>query len=217
MRSDKTEKYPDSYAILAIPEIFPNKIVINNIRDFRYRAEFDFDKNYYRAVFLPEQIESATLSIVPFTRNPFVAHFLILFKFYDEQEIVFSVEVRYKAEEKFSILKTLFGDYQLIYIIAARSDAIELREKHRSDEPNHYYFKLNLDSARLQNLFEGMATRAALVNTSPERFNLFFNSCSSNIVNHLNMVLPNKIPIFYKYFAPRMLARYLRKHKIISD
>ncbi|MCL5017482.1 MAG: hypothetical protein M1155_02385, partial [Patescibacteria group bacterium] len=51
---------------------------------------------------------------------------------------------------------------------------------------------------------------------SPEFFNLFYNSCSSNAINHLNKVLDQEVPWFYKYMAPGYLDGALARRGVID-
>ncbi|MDB4940048.1 MAG: hypothetical protein JWO40_473 [Candidatus Doudnabacteria bacterium] len=199
-----------------IPNIFFDKniVSIKNIRNFRYRAEFDYDVDYYDEVFDSDQIQQALIGFVHFSKNPFIAHALIKFEFKNNTHIVFSVEIRRKVNQKFSSWKTILPFYKIMYVLADQQDVITLRNNYRQNELVNQY-KLDLNLNQLKALFLEMCKQAEEVNNNSKSFHLFFNSCASNLVQHLNNTSDFKIPWFYKYFAPGLLPQYLLKRKLI--
>lgn len=184
--------------------------MLHNIRHFKYRSAQDYDPGYYDKEFDANLIERAELGIVPFSQNPLIAHTLVVFNFSNGDHVVFSVEVRKRKDERFITWKTALNYYELMYVIADREDVIDLREKHRKNEPV-YLHEIKISKNKIQQLFLSLCARATNLAEHPEFFNLFYNSCGSNVVDHLNEVLPKKINWFYKYFAPGLLAKHLKK------
>jgi hypothetical protein len=101
-----------------------------------------------------------------------------------------------------------------MYVVATRSDVIDLRNKHRKNERVNEH-KLNLNQDQKSRLFLDFCIRLNELKDNPEFFNLFYNSCSSNVISHLNKVLDRKIPWFYKYMAPGYLDLALIKRKLV--
>ncbi len=202
--------------ILAHAMIESGKISLFNIRNFKYRSEFDYEVDYCSQVFEIDRLIDVSLGIVAFSKNPLLAHILTTFEFADGKSVVFSIEVRKQKDQKFIAWQTAFNNYELMYVVATRSDVIDLRNKHRKNERVVEY-KLNLDQDQKCRLFLDFCIRLNQLKGGPEFFNLFYNSCSSNAINHLNKVLDWKVPWFYKYLAPGYLDKALGNRKIINQ
>jgi len=189
-------------------------ISIKNIRNFHYHSEFIYDISYYNQTFCLDNIESATIGFVPFSKNILISHVLIKFDFKDNNHVVFSVEVRKRKGEKFSAWKDLLPHREIMYVIADERDVIDLRVKHRKDAPVNLY-RLNLTTAELKQIFGNMCVRANNLYSQPEFFSSFFNNCTGNLIDHLNETADYRIPWFYKNIAPGLLYKYLLKNKFI--
>lgn len=189
-----------------------NSISIKNIRNFYYHSQFTYDVDYYDQTFRLDDIETATIGFVP-SYHGIIVHAFIKFGFKDNKHVIFSVELRKKAGQKFSFWKNVLPYCEIMYVIANQQDVIDLRVKHRKNESVNLY-RLDLKTVQLQQLFWDMCVRANNLQSQPEFFSLFFNNCVSNLVDHLNKAADYRIPWFYKYL-PGLLYKYLLKNKLI--
>lgn len=184
-------------------------ISIENIRNLHYHSEFVYDIDYYDQTFCLDDIETATIGFVHFSKTILIVHAFIKFDFKDNNHVVFSVELRKRKGQKFSFWKNIFPYCEIMYVIANEHDVVDLRVKHRKSESIDL-FRLSLKTVQLQQLFSDMCVRANKLQLEPEFFSLFFNNCTSNLVNHLNKAVAYRIPWLYKY-APGLLYTYLLK------
>lgn len=192
-----------------------NFISIKNIRNFHYHSEFIYDIDYYNQTFCLDNIETATIGFVPFSKNILISHALMKFDFKDDNHIVFSIEVRKRKGEKFSAWKDIFSYREIMYVMANQQDVIDLRLKHRKKAPVNLY-RLNLTTVQLKQMFLDMCARADNLCSQPEFFSTFSNNCTSNLIDHLNKTANYHIPWFYKNIAPGLLYKYLFKNKFIT-
>ena len=211
-RATHNKNWETDQAVLPLTSREENLVTIKNIRNFRYRTEFDYDVKYSNQVFDLNKIRSAIIGLVPFSKNPLILHALMKFEFEDNAEIVFSIEIRRTKGQKFSSIKTVFPSYELMYVIADSQDVVELRTEHRINEPV-YFYNLSLSKTETQNLFCDMCQRTNKIYQHPEFFTLFWNSCTSNLVDHINKNTHYKIPWLYKYLAPGLLFKYFKIKK----
>jgi hypothetical protein len=184
-----------SLLVLPYAEISENQITLHNIRNFKYRAEFDFDIDYYDRTFDLNTLQKVYLGTVRFSATPNMVHILLKFVF-ENDEIVFSAEVRKLKGQKFIAWRTLFRNYELIYVFGSSSDLVDLREKHRVNEKVNFHL-LNLSKQESVQLLKDIADRANTLKDYPEFCNLMTNSCGVNVVKHLNKVSPRRIWFFY--------------------
>ncbi|MBI1838912.1 MAG: DUF4105 domain-containing protein [Candidatus Colwellbacteria bacterium] len=190
-------------------------ISIKNIRNFHYRSELVYDIDYYDKTFCLDEIKTATIGFVPFSKTIIVVHAFVKFDFKDKSHVVFSVELRKKKGQKFSFWKNILPYCEIMYVIADQQDVIDLRVKHRENESVDLY-ELNLKAGQLRQIFWDMCVRANNIHSQPEFFSLFLNNCTSNLIDHLNKAADYRIPWFYKHILPGFLRRYLLKNRFVA-
>ncbi len=216
IKASNNQDWVTEQSLMPTVEIKANSILVRNIRNFKYRSAKDFDPNYYDKEFDLTKLSSVQLGIVPFSKFKHIVHVLTVFQFSDQSEIVFSIERRAKKNQPLSTWRSFFPYYGLIYIIGDRNDIIELREKHRTNEPVHLK-KLNLNKEQRLALLLDFCTRTNQLSKHPEFFNGVTNSCSSNTIEHLNKIFPSKLSWFTKYLAPGYLHKKLSEKGYIAD
>jgi len=187
--------------VLLPDAVFDGKTVeIQNIRDFVYSSEDDYQSRYYDKTFDLGSLESVDYIVEPFGSMG-AAHTFLSFGFADGSHVAISVEIRKEAGESFSPIKGLFRAYELMYVIADEKDVIKLRTNYR----NHivYLYPLEIPREKMQELFVDMLTRAKKLKNSPEFYNTLTNTCTTNIARHVNAIAPNAIPWDIRLLLPR--------------
>ena len=86
------------------------------------------------------------------------------------------------------------------------------------DYDSHLYDKkLDLNNANMQKLFISMLTRANKLATEPEFYNTLTNTCTTNIVVHVNEIAPGRIPFSYKVLMPGYSDELARQVGLIDN
>ena len=128
------------------------------------------------------------------------AHTFVSFGFADGRYLAISVEARREAEEEYGILAGMFRRYELIYVLGDERDLIGRRVAVEGDAT--WLYPVRAPRERIRALLAGMATRAAELQRAPEFYHSFLNSCTSNLVAHVNAVAPGRIPAGWKVLVP---------------
>lgn len=181
-------------ATLSYADIASDKVTIYNIRNFAYASTTSYVTNYYNKTFDLNRIVRVWYVVEPFSGIPGSAHTFLSFEFEGNQFISISIEVRKEKGEKYSPIKGLFNRYELMYVIADENDVIKLRSNYRKDLVYVYPIKTTTEKAR--ELFLDMVGRANRLKDNPEFYNTITNTCTTNIVKHVNKITPNKVPFF---------------------
>jgi len=186
--------------ILAEVSIDGDLITIKNIRNISYRSAEDFDVAFYDKTFKLEDLKTAWYIVEPFGQIG-AAHTFVSFEFYDGSYLAISPEIRREQGEKFSVLKGVFRQYELVYIIADEFDVIKLRTKHRRHEVR--LFPIKADQKIMQQVFMDMLERAEKLATEPEFYNTIANNCATNIMKHVRKFSDKAIPWWdVRYLLP---------------
>lgn len=192
--------WAEDQKILAKADISSSSVTIYNIRNFSYASVSDYTPSYYTSTFDPDAITSVDYIVEPFGDFSGSAHTFLSFGFADGRRVAISVEIRKKDGQQFSPFKSLFKQYELMYTVGDENDLVKLRSNHRKDDV--YIYPLNIDSTHSKALFLSMITRVNELHERPEFYNLFTNTCTTNIVRHVNEISPKEIPWSYKVLLP---------------
>jgi hypothetical protein len=197
--SNQRDWSPDQ-AQLASAEVLGDRLRLRNVRNARYRSTHDYDVRWEERILDLTQLESAWFVVEPFAdwRGP--AHTFLSFGFRDGQFIAISAEIRRERGEAFSPLKGLLRQYELIYIVGDERDLVGLRANHRRDDV--YLYPVRTTPASMRALLLSMLDRANALVESPEFYNTLGNNCTSNIVDHIELIAPGRVPFSLKLLLP---------------
>jgi len=180
--------------------ITDDSVQIKNVRNAQYRSTSDFDVRWEERTYDLQKLESVWFVVEPFSdwRGP--AHTFLSFGFGNGEYIAISVEIRKEKGESFSPIGGLLRQYELIYVIGDERDLIGLRANYRHDDV--YLYKVKATQEKMRELLVSMLKRASQVAQHPEFYNTLTNTCTTNIVEHINVIAPGSIPFSYKTLLP---------------
>jgi len=186
--------------VLAEITVDGDLVTVKNIRNIVYRSTEDFDLSFYDKTFKLEDLQAAWYIVEPFGQIG-AAHTFVSFEFKDGSFIAISAEIRREQGEKFSVLKGLFRQYELVYIIADEADVIKLRTHHRQHEVR--LLPIKADKEIVRQVFMDMLQRAEKLATEPEFYNTVANNCTTNIMKHVRRFSGKAIPWWdIRYLLP---------------
>lgn len=200
VRPSNTRDWASDQQRLATAEFSGDRVRIRNVRNAVYRSTTDFDVRWEERSYDLRRLESVWYVVEPFAdwRGP--AHTFLSFGFGDGDFVAISVEIRKEQGESFSPLRGLLRQYELTYVVGDERDLIGLRANHRRDDVHLYPMRATPEAARA--LFVSMLERANALAEQPEFYNTLTSTCTSNIVDHVDLIAPEPIPFSYKTVLP---------------
>jgi hypothetical protein len=189
---------PDQ-AVLAHADIRGPLVTIRNIRNFRYQTTDRYTPGWYDKTFDLRELDSAWFFVEPFGKGG-AAHTFVSFGFRDRDFVAISVEIRKEKGESFSPLKGLLRRYEIMYVIGDERDLVVLRTNYRND-PVHLY-RIQATPERMRAMFLAMVQRANRLHDEPEFYNTLTNTCTTNLVRHVNQITPKRIPLRASVLLP---------------
>ena len=169
-----------------------DSVTIKNYRNFRYESDGTHEENYETRSVNVSSIVCADFIVVPFADQRDLAHTMMSFGFDDGQHIVVSVEARRRLNQKYGIIKGIFGAFPIMYAIADERDAIGQRTEIRGDDV--YLYRSTATPEQVQSFFHCVMRRVDKLSQSPEKYNTITNNCLTNIRYHVNRIWSNRIP-----------------------
>ncbi|MEA2559995.1 MAG: hypothetical protein QOH06_1499 [Acidobacteriota bacterium] len=186
-------------------EIEGRRVRVHNLRNARYRSTSDYDVAWEERTYDLDRLRSAWFAVEPFADWKGPAHTLMSFGFDGLEEetddyLAVSVEIRKEKGEEFSPWKGLVRQYEIMYVLGDERDLIGLRTNHRRDRV--YLYPVRAPRERIEQMLVSMLRRADHLAEEPEFYNSLTSSCATNIVRHVNELVPGRVPWSYKVVLP---------------
>ena len=188
-------------------------VTIHNIRNFRYTDVDHFTPGWYDKTFDLRKLESAWFVVEPFG-GAGAAHTFVSFGFGGNDFVAISVEIRKEKGEAFSPVKGLLRNYEIMYVVGDERDLIKLRTNYRKDTV--YLYPMRTTPERMRAMFVDMLERANALAQKPEFYNTLTNTCTTNLVRHVNRLRPGRIPLNPAVFLPAYSDRLAYKLGLID-
>jgi len=198
-RSDR--QWVPQQAVMAHADIRGDSVYVNRVRNFSYTAEEVFTPRYDDRRYDLNKLESVWFIVTPFSkqwRGP--AHTFVSFGFADSQYVAISVEARREPGETYGPLTGLFRQFELMYVIGDERDLIGSRAVYGGYDV--YVYPIRASRERIRALFLEMLARSNALATRPEFYNTLTNNCTSNVVDHVNHIVPSAVPHGIKTILP---------------
>lgn len=200
IRPSNNRDWTEDQKVLATAEFDGNLVHIKNIRNFTYRSTDDYTPGYYDKTFDISKLKKVSYVVEPFSNFGGSAHTFATFEFEGPEFLSISVEIRKEKGESFSAVKGLFKQYELMYVVADENDAIKLRSNYRNDDV--FLYPINTTPEKVQNMFVDMLNRVNELAEKPEFYNTLTDTCTTNIVRHVNAIAPGRIPLDPRILLP---------------
>ncbi len=194
--------YLPSVAVLAYPEFHGDLVTIHNLRNFDYRTRDDYDIRYEDRTYDLNRLKHVDFLINYWDGNRDTAHTALSFGFDDGQYVAVSIEIRGQKGDTYEFLRGLFKQFELFYVIGDERDLIRVRTNYQNEEVHLY--RTNRTPQNARKLFVDFLQGAETLRAHPRFYNTLFCNCTTTLIEHVNHVLPTKVPFWQR----RMMNGY---------
>ena len=185
-----------------------DRVTVHNIRNFDYRAEFDYRPAYYSRTFDLNKLEGVDLFAV-YWMGPAIAHTILSFNFGDKDFLAVSIEARKESNEGYSTIKGFFRQYELTYIVADERDVIRLRTNYRKNPPEDVYlYRLQPPKENVRRLFLEYIKKINDLHDKPAFYNTLLDNCTTAIWFN-SRVNPGHLPFSWKILLSGYVPEYI--------
>ncbi len=200
-KASNDRDWSDDQKVLQYADIVGNKVTIHNVRNFSYSSTTVYESKYYDKTYDLNKIKGVWYIVSPFSGIPGSAHTFLSFEFEGDVFVSISIEIRKEKGEAYHPVKGLFNQYELMYVIADERDVVKLRSNYRKDLV--YVYPIKASPEKVKGVFIDMLERANHMKDHPEFYNTIGNTCTTNIVRHVNKITPASVPFFsLRVFLP---------------
>lgn len=197
----------DDVARLLTGHVQDDHVVLNNVRNFRWRSDGDYDIRWERRTYDLQQLVCAD-AVLSYWNGPAIAHAMISFGFADGRQLVFSVEVRKRRDQKYSSIGGFFKQFETILVAAEESDIIRVRTNVRREDV--YIYPLYLETSTMLALLTAYVAAANQLAARPAFYNTFTSNCSTlvhRMARQIDPGLPWDMRLLLTGYLPEYLYR----------
>ncbi len=192
LKPSNNRQWKESMATLPYARLRGERAKVYNVRNCRYIDEETYVLNYEDRTYDLSELETLDFIICPFAGAPSLAHTMLSFGFRDGQYLAVSVEVRLEEGESYSTVGGTMRQFEIIYVVADERDVIKLRTDVRKADV--YVYRTRARPEQVRALFVDVMKRVNTLRKRPEFYDTLANNCTTNIVAHINRVMPGTIP-----------------------
>tara|TARA_B100000676_G_C17812937_1_gene698422 strand:- start:16 stop:873 length:858 start_codon:yes stop_codon:yes gene_type:complete len=203
---------------LASVEIIGDKAHIKNVRDFNWRTTKDYDERWIDMSVDLDKVDKIWFVLEYFSpERKEMAHTILSYEFEDGRRLACSIEVRRKEGARYHPLKGVFRSYELIYVWGTERDIIGVRARCRKKSKTHLFEGVVLGPGNERRMLESYLTRTNKLADEPEWYNTITNTCTTNIVNHVNEVYPGRVPWAIGIIMPGLSPKMLLSNNLVKS
>jgi hypothetical protein len=147
LRPSQNQDWEPEVATLAHAVRNGDELTVYDIRDFEYQSPTDLTPHYDTRTFDLANLRGLDL-FINYWGSRYMAHPILSFDFGPQGHLCFSIEIRPRTGQAYSILGSLYRRYTLIYIAADERDVIRLRTNFKHEDIYLYRLKLPLEDIR---------------------------------------------------------------------
>lgn len=204
LRPSHDRVWADDVARLLRPHVEDGRVVLHNVRNFRWRTRTDYDIRWETREYDLSALTSIDL-ILSYWAGPHLAHTLVSFGFEDGRYLAFSLEIRRERGELYTPVGGFFRRFEQVLIAADERDIVHLRTNVRR-ERTHLY-RLNLSQPAIRALFLAFLDEAAALARRPRFYNTLTSNCTTVAFNLARGLSPG-LPLDYRVLLSGHLAEY---------
>jgi len=153
-------------------------VTLENIRNFEYRLLDDFTPRYETRTFHLANLKAADV-IFFYWGSPWMSHPVLVFDLGSDGRICMSIEVRYRKGQNYSLLRSLYRQQELIFVVADERDAILRRTKYGPSQ-EAYMYHFNAGAEELRTAFLDYIETINSLHETPRWYNGLCANCTTS-------------------------------------
>lgn len=192
------------YSVLPSAEFRDSEVTIRNVRYCKHLDADTYVPDWYDKTLDVRNIRAVDFVLMPFPKNPALAHTQISFEIKPPDKppsyLVVSAEVRKEKGETYGPVKGSTRQFELTYVVADERDSIQSQTQFKDRDV--YLYRSTATPEQSQRLFLDVMARVNGLAMRPEFYDTLTNNCTTNIVEHINRIQPHRVTYDYRVLLP---------------
>jgi Domain of unknown function (DUF4105) len=158
-----------------------SRVTIQNVRNFKYRSESDYDQRWERRTYDLDRIGGVDL-FLSFWGPTQIANTIASWDLEGGQHLAISIETRKNKGESYSALRGFFRQYELYYVVADERDLVGLRTNYRGEQM--YLYRIRASASQARALLDDYLDEINRLADHPRWYNALTQNCTTAIRGH---------------------------------
>ena len=188
------------------------QLVIDNLRNFRWRSKRDFVPCWEQRSYDLANLVAVDLLVCTWG-DPRIAHLIVSFVFSDALPLAFSFETRRETSEKWTMFAGLMKAYELVMIAADERDVIRVRTNIRHERVRRYRAIASPEIRR--RMLTRFVDELNEIAAHPRFYNTLYRNCTTEIVR-LVRETGVSVPLDWRLLVSGFVPQYLYRHHMIA-
>jgi uncharacterized protein DUF4105 len=181
-----------------------DRLVIENVRNFNWRSDQDFEQRWEQRSYDLSQLQNVDL-ILSYWSGEAIAHLIVSFGFADGRRLDFSIETRKERGEEYSTIAGFFKQYELVIIAADERDIVRVRSNVRGEDVRIYRLRMPPEYAR--RLLQEYVDDVNELSRQPRWYNTATGNCTTLVFGMVHTLRPG-LPLDYRILLSGYLPNY---------
>ncbi len=179
-------------------------LTVDNVRNFNWRSDTDFDARWESRVYDLSQVSHVDL-ILSYWAGEAIAHLIVSFGFEDGRQLDFSIETRKQRGEEYSTIAGFFKQYELMIIAADERDVVRVRSNVRGEDVRIY--RLRMPPAYARKLLRAYVDDMNDLARKPRWYNTLTGNCTTLVFAMVSTLRPG-LHLDYRILLSGYLPNY---------
>jgi hypothetical protein len=162
-----------------------SRVTVDNVRNFNYRSESDYDQRWETRTYNLNQVRGVDL-FLSFWGPTQITHTIASWEFDGDQHLAISIETRKEKGESYSALRGFFRQYELYYVVADERDLVGLRTDYRGEQV--YLYRIRVPASQARALLVDYLDEVNRLADHPQWYNALTQNCTTTIRGHAQHV-----------------------------
>jgi hypothetical protein len=181
-----------------------DRVVVNNVRNFTWRSDVDFDQHWEQRTYYLSYLTDVDL-IMSYWMGEAIAHTIVSFGFDNGERLAFSIETRKESDESYSSIAGFFKQYELAIVAADERDVVRVRSNVRGEDVRIYRLKMTPENAR--RLLREYLDEANDLARTPRFYNTLTSNCTTLVFDMVRIIHPG-LPLDARVILAGYLPNY---------
>ena len=181
-----------------------DRIVVNNVRNFTWRSDVDFDQRWEQRTYSLSHLTNVDL-IMSYWMGETIAHTIVSFGFDNRERLAFSIETRKESDESYSSIAGFFKQYELAIVAADERDVVRVRSNVRGEDVRIY--RLRMTPGDAQRLLCEYLEEANDLAPTPRFYNTLTSNCTTLVFDMVRVIHPG-LPLDARVILAGFLPNY---------
>lgn len=164
-----------------------DRLVVDNVRNFAWRSDTDFDQRWEERSYDLSRLANVDL-VMSYWAGEAIAHTIVSFGFDDGSRLAFSIETRKESHEDYSSIAGFFKQYELAMVAADERDVVRLRSNIRGEDVRIYRLRMTPENARL--LLREYVKEIDDLAREPRFYNTLTANCTNLVFDMVRVIHP---------------------------